>query len=608
MKITIHRGTHQIGGCVTEYEHNGHHLFVDYGETLPGEIKNESLEIEGFTKGDLSHSALFITHYHGDHIGRVNELPSELPIYIGVVAKEIQLTYSSHMNNKQHVALVERLNGAKTFTSGANVEFGPFCITPIHVNHSAFDAYAFVIEAEDVKVLHTGDFRMHGFGKEDTLQQIKKTIGERVDYVVCEGTNVARTDNSISEKDLQQQFVEHFCPNKGHIVYSSTTNIERLFIIYHAAIKAGLDFYVDEFQRQLMDIAVNSDMSWKDAYLFHYIKGHEPQVLFENFFVAEKFKRYLDSKGFVLIARANEQFDKLIERLPCEKVRYLSMWEGYVDSENAAYSANLAKSVGADYVYLHTSGHCNPQDMDEFFSQTNPLGIIPIHTDSPNDFVSRFSKKWPIILLNDGESIRSVSGSRYFDLSDSHIICVKDLDDDVSIVSQSDDEVCYGCDSKLLGFGTWNDVEFLVEHAVYKPDSFLGYQVMDEEDMEPFVAVTYDANGNVLMEYEDGCHEDLGCFSVGEKVLAIFPEYNAIVPSIIKGLITPESIKREMAKSVLGAHETYEEHIENMWEWDWDRLEVQPLVKLKRGNKEMSDTELVHRVDVFPYRRFERNV
>ena len=23
MKITIHRGTHQIGGCVTEYESNG---------------------------------------------------------------------------------------------------------------------------------------------------------------------------------------------------------------------------------------------------------------------------------------------------------------------------------------------------------------------------------------------------------------------------------------------------------------------------------------------------------------------------------------------------------------------------------------------------------
>ena len=28
MKITVHRGTDKIGGCVTEYESNGRKLFV----------------------------------------------------------------------------------------------------------------------------------------------------------------------------------------------------------------------------------------------------------------------------------------------------------------------------------------------------------------------------------------------------------------------------------------------------------------------------------------------------------------------------------------------------------------------------------------------------
>ena len=36
LNIKVHRGTHQIGGCVTEYEYDGWHLFVDYGEELPG--------------------------------------------------------------------------------------------------------------------------------------------------------------------------------------------------------------------------------------------------------------------------------------------------------------------------------------------------------------------------------------------------------------------------------------------------------------------------------------------------------------------------------------------------------------------------------------------
>ena len=47
MKITIHRGTDQIGGCVTEYEHEGWKLFVDYGEQLPGSPKSKPLINKG---------------------------------------------------------------------------------------------------------------------------------------------------------------------------------------------------------------------------------------------------------------------------------------------------------------------------------------------------------------------------------------------------------------------------------------------------------------------------------------------------------------------------------------------------------------------------------
>ena len=87
MKITIHRGTDQIGGCVTEYEHKGWHLFVDYGEELSGDPETGELQVEGLTHGDLSKSVLLITHYHGDHIGSITKLPEKLPIYMGEVAR-----------------------------------------------------------------------------------------------------------------------------------------------------------------------------------------------------------------------------------------------------------------------------------------------------------------------------------------------------------------------------------------------------------------------------------------------------------------------------------------------------------------------------------------
>ena len=34
--LTIHRGTHQIGGCCTEISAGGHRILIDFGANLPG--------------------------------------------------------------------------------------------------------------------------------------------------------------------------------------------------------------------------------------------------------------------------------------------------------------------------------------------------------------------------------------------------------------------------------------------------------------------------------------------------------------------------------------------------------------------------------------------
>ena len=36
MNITIHRGTDQIGGCITEISTETSRVFIDFGQNLPG--------------------------------------------------------------------------------------------------------------------------------------------------------------------------------------------------------------------------------------------------------------------------------------------------------------------------------------------------------------------------------------------------------------------------------------------------------------------------------------------------------------------------------------------------------------------------------------------
>ena len=61
MEIIIHRGTHQIGGCTTEYRTKNTRIFIDFGAELDSE-NAKPFDIEGVTKGKINCDAVFFTH------------------------------------------------------------------------------------------------------------------------------------------------------------------------------------------------------------------------------------------------------------------------------------------------------------------------------------------------------------------------------------------------------------------------------------------------------------------------------------------------------------------------------------------------------------------
>lgn len=55
MILTIHRGTHQIGGCVTELRTDTTRILIDLGSPLPGPdgaVSEEPLSLPGVTAPD----------------------------------------------------------------------------------------------------------------------------------------------------------------------------------------------------------------------------------------------------------------------------------------------------------------------------------------------------------------------------------------------------------------------------------------------------------------------------------------------------------------------------------------------------------------------------
>ena len=80
MKVRIIKGTNQIGGCITEITCNNSKIIIDFGEDL--DAKKETFELEGLTYGDSIYDAVFITHSHGDHIGLIDNINEDIPVYV----------------------------------------------------------------------------------------------------------------------------------------------------------------------------------------------------------------------------------------------------------------------------------------------------------------------------------------------------------------------------------------------------------------------------------------------------------------------------------------------------------------------------------------------
>ena len=162
LNIIIHRGSHQIGGCVTEINTENTRIFIDLGSELPdesGNIPEETLSIDGVTTGTMRCDGIFFTHYHGDHIGMLSQTMTDVPMFMGEAAKDIYLALQKRIS-PDLIPAREKIN---TFAAGVKMELGDLSITPYWVDHSAFDAYMFLIESKGKRILHTGDFRAHGF-------------------------------------------------------------------------------------------------------------------------------------------------------------------------------------------------------------------------------------------------------------------------------------------------------------------------------------------------------------------------------------------------------------------------------------------------------------
>lgn len=398
MTITIHRGTHQIGGCATEICSGDTRIVIDMGSELPtadGTVPQKTLSILGVTEGTPNCNGVFFTHTHGDHIGQLEHMADGIPLYMGDTAKELCLILYRHLNQMPSVdktKTIYALERANTFQMAKKIPVGSITVTPFWIDHSAFDAYMFLIEAEGLRILHTGDFRLHGFRGHKTIPMLQKYVGQ-VDWVICEGTMLSReTEIVLSERDIQQKARELMEQHPRVFVLCSSMHIDRIAGLIHA-IPDQRPIVCDAYQNKILQYVETHHGSKAELYRFGkrwYNKNH---IFFEN----------IQENGCLAFIRTNAWSRTLLDFYDDSHILY-SMWDGYLSGDTADAKL-LSLLEGRAFTKLHTSGHATAGELQQIMDILRPRkGIIPIHTEVPEKFRTLFPQ-YAIPPVADGVAI-----------------------------------------------------------------------------------------------------------------------------------------------------------------------------------------------------------
>lgn len=410
MKICIHRGANEIGGTCVEIASQGKRLVLDVGLPLDAPSSDELPlhPVQGFDSPDESLLGVVISHPHQDHYGLAHRLPEETTFLIGKAAEAILEAAALF----SPVGL--RLKNAKPLVDRKPIELGPFTITPFLVDHSAYDAYAVLVEADEKRLFYSGDFRAHG-RKANLVEKLIADPPPNVDILLMERTCIGRENEDRpypTEDDLVPEFANYFRQTAGMpLVWCSGQNIDRIVTIFKACRLAGRKFIIDMYTAEILRATQNSSLpqaNWRGIQVFLPTSQWLQLEKAEASAISNDYLPYrISSKSLAKAASDSVMLFRPSMVRDLEKAECLgsgcvvcSMWDGYLKLENNQWFADWVAERGLPLHHCHTSGHASVADLKRLRNAFSNAVAVPVHLSDRGRFAELLGN---VQIHNDGE-------------------------------------------------------------------------------------------------------------------------------------------------------------------------------------------------------------
>jgi ribonuclease J len=339
---------------------------------------------------------LFLSHAHADHSGLIAATRAEVPVWMSEGTSKMLLAGSLFARQPE----VPR-NRCNILVPGRPVEVGPFRVTAIPVDHSVYDAMAFLVEAEGKRLLYTGDLRFHGRKPGMGRQLLDVAKSRPLDVLVIEGTRLGGRENepNLSEQELEARITADLRTAEGPaLAMYSPLNVDRFVTFLKAARAAGRTFVVDPYQDfvlHLIDRQTRLPRPEARTGLRLMVPprfavsgagkrlGHTDwaRKLGDGAIGAEELRQALEK--YLVLYRQSMQPWLFPTGLPAHATCFFSYWPGYLNEERLRTFVTQLDTAGGQLLRSHASGHAHPDDLRRFVEEIQPRSLIPVHTTSP---------------------------------------------------------------------------------------------------------------------------------------------------------------------------------------------------------------------------------
>ncbi|MCR2052087.1 ribonuclease J [Actinomyces bowdenii] len=382
MRITPLGGLGEVGRNMTVFELDSQLLIVDCGVLFPEEHQpGVDLILPDFSSiedriDDVV--ALVLTHGHEDHIGAVPYL-LRLREDIPLVGSGLTLAFVEAKLKEHRLTPVLR-----QVTEHERVDYGPFDLEFVAVNHSIPDAMAVMIRTSAGNVLATGDFKMDSLpidGRITDLRSFARFGEEGVDLFCVDSTNAEVPGMIGHESKIGPVLDQVFAESDGQIVVASfASHVHRVQQVLDAAALHGrrVALVGRSMVRNMGIAAERGHLKVPDGVLIdpRDVTSLPPQ---------ERVLMVTGSQGepMAALSRMAHSEHRTVTIEPGDTVIFASSL--IPGNENSVFRViNQLMRLGARVVHqgnatVHVSGHASSEELLHVYNIVQPRNVMPIH-------------------------------------------------------------------------------------------------------------------------------------------------------------------------------------------------------------------------------------